>query len=207
MSSIYYIYAYLREDGTPYYIGKGKDNRAWKKGKGEVYPPNDKTKITIMEYNLTEIGALSLERFYIRWYGRIDIGTGILRNKTDGGDGTSNRFVTEETRKKISQSSTGRKFQPRTEESRNKTRQSLLGHKHTNETKQKISQQRIGIKLSCEIRETLGKKFQIIYPCGEKKEINNLNKFCQDNNLDRRYMRKVAQGKSKHYKGWKCYYI
>jgi hypothetical protein len=24
---------------------------------------------------LSEIGALSLERFYIRWYGRIDLGT------------------------------------------------------------------------------------------------------------------------------------
>ena len=104
---IYYVYAYLRKDDTPYYIGKGKGNRAWNK-QHMVSLPKNNIKIIILEANLTEIGALALERFYIRWYGRKDIGTGILRNLTDGGEGTSGKIVLPETRLKMSESQKGR---------------------------------------------------------------------------------------------------
>jgi len=142
----FYVYAYLRDDGTPYYIGKGKGVRAWKqhsiKGKG-AHTPKDNSRIFVCETNLTEVGAFALERRYIRWYGRKDLVTGILVNLTDGGEGTNNtqRNVTEETKRKIGQANKGR---IQSAETKLKRSQSLAGRKPSEESNAKRRAKAIG---------------------------------------------------------------
>lgn len=86
----YYVYAYInKKTKLPYYIGKGFGKRMYDShSKHGITTPRDIHYITILEESLSEIGALALERRYIQWYGRKDNNTGILHNKTDGGEST-----------------------------------------------------------------------------------------------------------------------
>ncbi len=111
----YYVYAYVRKKdsktakaGTPYYIGKGSNDRAWRRRPCDKVRAPEKNQIIILEKNLTSVGAFALERRYIEWYGRKDNKTGILINLTDGGEGVDGYKHNEERRKKISLTSKGR---------------------------------------------------------------------------------------------------
>lgn len=93
--NIFYVYAYLREDLTPYYIGKGSKDRAWKshtRSNGTNLLPKDSKKIVILKEFLSENEAYDYETELIKQYGRKDLGTGILRNKTDGGRGNDSGY-------------------------------------------------------------------------------------------------------------------
>ena len=129
----YYTYAYLREDKTPYYIGKGKEDRAYFKWKNEIKPPKDKSRIIFLKKNLTEEEAFKHEIYMIVVLGRKDLGTGILRNKTDGGEGTSGYCHNIETKKHMSKLMSGKN-------------NSFYGKTHNKESKKKMSESRSGEK-------------------------------------------------------------
>jgi hypothetical protein len=95
----FYTYAWLRKDGTPYYIGKGSGDRCYSnRGRKKTRAPKDKDRILILKQNLTEEEAFRHEIYMIAVFGRKDLGTGILRNLSDGGEGSSGHVPSIEVR-------------------------------------------------------------------------------------------------------------
>lgn len=175
----FYTYAYLREDRTPYYIGKGRHNRAWScHARCAVQRPKDPANIIILKKNMSEKEALNHERYLIAILGRQDIGTGILLNKTNGGEG------------KVC-------FSPDVIE---KIRQARLrqgnpwpvGSKHKQITREHYRRVR--------------KKYDYCFwgPNGEKIEGLSISEFCfQHPELERSNLLAVARGDRNHCGGWK----
>jgi hypothetical protein len=134
---IFYTYMWLREDGTPYYVGKGSyKSRAYeghKVGNRTQYAP-DKAFVLIQEFP-TEEDAFEAEKFLISYYGRKDLGVGILRNQTNGGEGATG-----------------------TSEGHRKQAAALKGRPFSEEHKRKISESKKGNQARQGIRKTYCKR-------------------------------------------------
>jgi hypothetical protein len=83
---VFYTYLWLREDGTPYYVGKGKGDRGFISKGHSVRCPKDSARLIVQEHP-SETDAFAAEEFLIAYYGRKDVGTGCLLNRTDGRGG------------------------------------------------------------------------------------------------------------------------
>lgn len=160
---IFYSYLWLRDDGTPYYVGKGYGNRAyayhWHR---HLNPPKDKSKILVFPM-ANEAEAFESEVALIELFGRKDNGTGCLRNFTAGGEGMAGyAYVrTAETLRKQSEAAKRRAATaegrasssragkipkpPRTDEHRRHLSEANTGHKPSIEQRQHQSEAQKGV--------------------------------------------------------------
>jgi hypothetical protein len=140
--SKYYVYVYLRVDGSPYYVGKGCNGR-WKDIHKIEVPSADRVIFPIT--NTTEEWAHFMEMEFIDLHGRLNDGTGILENLTDGGEGQSGAIRSIETKRKLSEASKGNrsaKGRVATKETKLLLSKAKKGKKRkpfSEETKQKMS--------------------------------------------------------------------
>lgn len=166
-----YIYRHVRHDNNePFYIGIGLTDdpeykRAYsKKGRNNIWKgivSRTTYSVHIMMDDLSAEDVKEKEKEFIKLYGRIACGTGVLCNLTDGGDGSVGVIVSEETRRKQSEAHKGKKYEISeefrqylikrnknglTEETKEKLRVAMTGRKHTQETKDKMSFDRSGEK-------------------------------------------------------------
>lgn len=106
--NVFYVYHWLRRDGTPYYVGKGKGDRAYDKTRTACNAPKDRSRIVLIAENLTEDDALWLEIEEIAKYKRRCDG-GSLFNLTTGGEGLSGWKHAPESKEKIADALRGEK--------------------------------------------------------------------------------------------------
>jgi len=160
----FYVYSYARSsNGTPYHIGKGCGWRMFSK-QHSVTVPKDRSKIQIIAKNLSESEAHQLEAKLISIFGRKDLGTGILHNRSNGGEGSSGAYRSAETRAKISASNTGKKLPNRSEIHRKRLSDSQKGIKRlplSKEHRDKIGQAHKGKTITKETTDKWRKSMEL----------------------------------------------
>jgi hypothetical protein len=152
---MFYVYQYLTESGTPYYIGKGSGRRMHKPHTKTILPPVERR--VIIKDGLTNEEAKKLEGELITKYGR-KLDGGILDNiKINQWACAVGWKHSEEARRKISEGNKGKKRTKEqlknyqgtvTAEHKEKVRQANLGKIISQEIRQKISKSLTGKKLS-----------------------------------------------------------
>ena len=201
----FYTYAYLREDKTPYYIGKGTGDRIYSTNRRNN-PPKDKSRIIFLKQNLTEEEAFRHEIYMIAVFGRKDLRTGILHNLTDGGDGASGYVFSEETKRKQSEAHKGNTTwlgKTHSEETKRKMSDTRKGKTHSEETKRKQSEAKKGKTFSEESKRKMSEAQKGKSLSEEtRRKMSETRKGKIPSKETRRKLSEARKGQSKGRKWW-----
>ena len=171
---MFYVYMYVHEDGTPWYIGKGCKYRRRHYNHHlpkEFQRPADEFIITVQD-NMTEAAAFALEIELIAKHKRQSDG-GTLVNKCLGGAGTK-----------------GFKHRPGRPSA-------MKGKKHSDVSKAKMSKAKQGNQ------NRAGTVTYILTDKdGNHTVVTNLAAFCREHDLNRKALTNVLSGRSKTHKGY-----
>lgn len=131
----FYVYLHLRaDDGLPFYVGKGRNGRAWfahgRTPNWQRIVAKHGLLVEILKDSMSESESFEFEKSTIQLLGR-----GFLCNCTDGGEGMSGHVKSAETLAKL--------------------RASLIGRRHSEKTKALIGAKSKGRIVSSETRNKL----------------------------------------------------
>jgi hypothetical protein len=209
-----YIYRHIRLDkNEPFYIGIGSDNNGkYSRANRKTYRSDfwnkviEKTdyRVEIIDDDLTWGEAKEKEMWWIKFYGRRNIGSGPLVNLTDGGDGMAGWKASDETRKKLSETRKGKVYLP-------------IGWKMSDEQKKVLREHRLGKppgnkgiplteeqkkKISEKAKGRISNKRKTVI-CLETKEIfSSVEEAERDPRFYIGGVSKVLNGSRKHLKGF-----
>jgi hypothetical protein len=136
------VYFYVREDGTPYYVGIGTKKRPFEKHAHRShnidFKPKNEQQILIIHQDITREEAKQLEIEYIAKFKRKCDG-GVLINLTIGGDGRNGDKHSDETKRKMSEVRKGKTISPRSIAKMVETRKANGSFIPSEETRKKMS--------------------------------------------------------------------
>ncbi len=228
MVNKYTIYAFVDKHNIPYYIGYTNnfdrrcvehnsriDNtrdlykyRKARKLRAEGHP----FRITIIQDDIDTIKeAHQAESHHIKACVKIGIH---LCNLTEGGEGRKGFITSNSTKRKISDSKTGKSWGKHSEETKRKMSNAHKGKKFSKDHKKNLSIARKKRVTSVSTRKKMSststghintKRFKAISPEGnEYTTTNGLSQFCREHRLSASNMVKVANGQRHMHKGWIC---
>lgn len=222
----YCVYQHIRPDKNEvFYVGIGGEDRPYERiGRNRywhnIVALNSNYEIKILFEGLSWSQCCIKEKWFIKLYGRKDLGLGTLCNLTDGGEGAFGRVFSDEALKRIGKHSRERVrkrgYKQNLSEDGRKSKSNYMKNRViSKETGDKISKSHIGNKfalghrLSQEVKNRIGEAQESFPVCQFDSDGNFLEEFRSIGRACDKYpqfnkscIKRVCRGIHKQHKGY-----